>query len=110
MWVLRDAVVKRRQDASDRTRIHAAVGMAADSAINGASVQASAATNTLETFAKWRSEYLGSAVVENDQVELLRSILLARTACSRDNRRVYRQRLTCGCPCQKLQENRKVSE
>src|SRR5216684_5667403 len=93
MKVLGNAVIERRQDAADRPGVDAAVGMAADAAIDGARIQARAAADALKAFAERRCQHLGAAVVEQDEMKLFGAVELARLLRPRDQRRVNGERL-----------------
>src|SRR5207302_1697680 len=78
--VVGDAVVQRRQDTADRPRVDAAVGVAADAPVDRAGVQARPAADALQALAERRLQDARPAVVEQDEVELLRAVALARPA------------------------------
>src|SRR5205814_2364448 len=83
--IVLDAVVKRRQDAADRTGVDAAVSVPADAAIDGARVEARPAANALQALAKRRAEHARPAVVDDDEMELLGPVRLARPARAGDD-------------------------
>src|SRR5262249_2177971 len=101
--VLGNAVIKRRQDAADRSRVDAAIGMAADPAVDWARIQARSAADALKALAERRRQHLGAAIVEQDEMKLLRSVELAWLFRPRDQRGVNRQRLPRRGPRQQFQ-------
>ena len=74
MRVVGHAVVQGRQDAADRPGVDAAVGVAADAAVDRAGVQAGAAADALQALAERRRQHPRPAVVQQHQVELLRTV------------------------------------
>ena len=62
---------------SDGPRVHTAIGMPADAAIHRAGVQAGTTANALQALAERRRQDARAAVVEDDEVKLLRSVALA---------------------------------
>src|ERR687885_1758312 len=75
---------QRRYDGPDGARVGRAVGVAARLAVDGADVEAGAAADAVEGFLELGAEQLRAAVIEQDQVELLRPIQLALLPRARD--------------------------
>ena len=84
-----DAVVQRRQDAADRPGVDAAVGVPADAAVHRAGVEARPAADALQRFAERRRQHARAAVVEQDQVKLLRPVALAGAARTGDDQQYF---------------------
>src|SRR4051812_6755756 len=109
MWVLAYTVKKWRQNAADRPRIDSAIRMAADAPVHGTGVQAGPTADTLQTFTKRRTQNLGPAVVQDNEVKRLRSIQLAGAAHSRQDGGIDRKRLPGRSARQQLEERRQVA-
>src|SRR5262245_44014764 len=101
-----DAVVERRQDAADGTRVDAAVGVPAHAAIDRAGVETRPTTDALEALAERRRENSRAAVVEQHEMELLGPVELSFAARAGDERGVDRDVLTAGGPGQQLEKDR----
>ncbi len=110
MRVALDRVVQRRQDAADRPRVDAAVGVPADAAVDRAGVQAGAAADALQALAERRRQHARPAVVQEDQVELLGPVALARPPRAGDKRRIHTKRLPRRPAGQELEEHRQVDQ
>src|SRR5829696_7244318 len=67
-------------DRPDRARVRGAVGVAAGLAVDRADVQAGPAADAVERLLELRAEEFRAAVVEQDQVELLRAVQLSLAA------------------------------
>src|SRR4051812_2486471 len=96
------AVVQRREDRADWPGVHTAVGVPADRSIDGACIQACAAANAKQTLAQRTAEDFRPAVIEQHQMELLRTFDLTRPPRAGDQRRVDRELLPGGGPSEDL--------
>src|SRR5690606_22015603 len=65
-----------RQHGTDRTGIHAAVGVAADLLVDGTRVQAGAAPDAVEDFGLLAAEHAAAAVVDEHDVQLVGPVRL----------------------------------
>src|SRR5688572_14557444 len=99
-----EAVIKRREDRADRSGVDAAIGVATDAAIDRTGIQARPAADAEQTFAERAAENLGTAVVENDEVKLIRAVDLTGLARAGDELRVDRQFLPGRSAGKHLQE------
>src|SRR5437773_186406 len=110
MGILTYAVIKRRKNAADGSAIDTAVSMAADPTIHRTGVEAGAAADTLQAFTKRRRQNLRAAVVENDQMKLLRTIQFSLTSFASEDGGINAQRLPRGAARQQFQEYRQILE
>src|SRR4051794_7800950 len=110
MKVLANTVIKWREDAANRSGVDAAIGMAADSAIDRTRIQTGAATDALQTFPKRRRQHLRSAIIEQNEMEFLGAVNLAGLTRSGDERGVNRERLAGRSACQQFQKNGQIPE
>src|SRR5438067_5662183 len=110
MMVGRQTVAEWCEHSTDRAGMDAAIGMAADAAINRAGIQASAAADAKQAFAQRAAENSRAAVIENDEVECFRPVQLAGLPRAGDDLRINRE-LLAGCSAgEDLQEVRQVGQ
>lgn len=65
---------QRRNDRSNRTRIDGTVSMPADMAVDRTDIQAGTAADTLQSFVEFTPQNIGAAVIDDHQMEFLRSV------------------------------------
>ena len=98
----------RRQGNTDRARVDRAVGVAAGALVDWANIQASRATDALESLVTNRGgQGRGTAVIQQDQVEVLRAIALSNTG---PHGGVWVHALRGGRTRQQLEEDLQVLE
>src|SRR5918998_1493148 len=97
-------------DGPDRAGVRRAVGVAAGLAVDRADVQAGAAADAVERLLELRAQELRAAVVQQDQVKLLRPVQLTFTARAGDEVGVDRDLLPRPAPAEELDEDREVLE
>ena len=69
---------QRREHGADGPAVHPAVGVPADLAVDGAHVEAGAAADAAEDLVQLGAEQVAAAVVEDDDVQLVGAVGLAR--------------------------------
>ena len=107
--ILLDSVKLRCQDRSDRARVHPGIIVPANLAIHRTMIQACPATDAIQRLAlAFVGQHFGAAVVEQDQIELVRPINFARPPGTAHERRVNGHRLSRGAAPQDGQENRQI--
>ena len=102
------AVQHRRREDADRAGIRVSVRVAADLPVHRTDVEAGAATQAIERLAQRTRELAKAPVVEQDQMELVRSVELTGPSRPLDQRRVHRELLSRRAPRQQRQEHRQV--
>ena len=104
-----DAVKLRRDDRADRSRINPRIIVPADLAVHRAMIQTSAAADAIKRLALLGiAQQLGSAVVEQHHVKLVRAVDFARAPRSGEKRRVHRERLAGGAASQQVQKHGQI--
>ena len=88
---------QRREHGADRSAVHPPVRVAADLAVDGAHVEAGAAADAAQDLLQLGAEHLAAAVVEDDDVQLVRTVDLALAARAGDDVGVRRDVLA-GAP------------
>ena len=99
---------RRRQHAAHRPRIHPAIGVAADRAIDRAVVHAGGAADAAQHLAELGAEHVGAAVVEEDDVVLLRPVEVAGAARAGGEGGVDGEVLPGGAPREQAQQGGRV--
>src|SRR5207245_8704916 len=75
-----------------------------------ARIETRPAANALQALAERRRQYLGPAIVQNDQVKFFGTILFAVAPGPGDQGRVDRESLSSGSPRQQLEKNRQINQ
>ena len=102
------ALEHRGEEDADGARVRVAVGVAADLAVHRADVEAGPAAQAVERLPQGGGDLARAAVVEQDQVELLRPLELPRPPRPAHERRVGGELLTGRAPGQDGQEHHQV--
>ena len=105
-----DAQQLRRQHRADRAGIDPAIGMAADRAIDRAMVHAGAAADAAQHVLHLGAQHRGAAVVEDDDVIVLRPVEVARPLRAGVERRIGRRFLAGRRARQHAQQHGRVLE
>ena len=111
VWIVLQTLEQRRDSGADRAGVDRAIGVSATNfAVYGAGVEAGSAANAAEEFAGFFAENLGAAVVEENDVELLRAIGFARLAGASDDGGVDGEWLSGRAAGEKLEKDGEVVE
>ena len=78
-----EADVRRREDRADRSRIHPAVGVAADVLVHRAMIHARAAADAVQRLPDFAAEDARASGIDEDEVHVLGAVELARRPWSR---------------------------
>src|SRR5918998_1250667 len=104
------ALKQGRYHGPYRAGVGGSVGVAAGLPVDRAHVQAGAAADAIQRLLELRAQQFGTAVVHEDEVQLLRAVELARLPGPRDEVGVDRELLSRAAAGQEPDEDRKVLE
>ena len=99
---------QRREHGADRTRIDAAVGVAGGLAIDGTDIEARTAADAAEDFFAIGGQHFGAAVVDEDDVHLLRAGRTVGAARTVDEFGVDGELLSGGGTPEQIEQDREV--